>query len=145
MSARPILNKIINTIPMYVYYVPYGVPEDKLKEVCLNLEELEALNLKDKQGLNQTESAKKMGISRPTFHRLIKSARKKMVTAIIEGKALRFEGGNYIPDKHIEPVMCLNGAYHYRISRRDIPSEEEEYKISTIKCPKCGKRLVEFK
>ena len=145
MSPRPILNKIINNLPLYVYYVPHGVAEDKLEEISLTLEEIEALNLKDKQGLDQSDSAKKMGISRATFQRLLKSARKKMITAIIEGKALRFEGGNYISGKNIEPVKCLKGTYHYRIRKEDINSKEEEYKISSIKCPECSKRLVEFK
>ena len=145
MVARPVLNKIINTIPLFVHYVPHGVSEDKLEEITLTLEELESLNLKDKQGLDQSDSAKKMGISRATFQRLLKSARKKMITAIIEGKALRFEGGNYISGKNIEPVKCLKGIYHYRIRKEDIHSKEEEYKISSIKCPECGKRLVKFK
>jgi predicted DNA-binding protein (UPF0251 family) len=145
MSPRPVLDKIINTIPLYVYFVPHGVSEDKLEEVTLTIEELESLNLKDKQGLDQVDAAKKMGISRATFQRLLKSARKKLITALIEGKALKFEGGNYIPGKHIEPIKCLKGTYHYRISKEDIRNKEEEYKISKIKCQGCGKRLVEFK
>ncbi len=145
MSARPVLDKIINTLPLYVYYVPHGVSEANLEEVSLTLEELEALNLKDKQELDQVDSARKMGISRATFQRLLKSARKKIITALIEGKAIRFEGGNYISGKNIEPVKCLKGTYHYRISKEDIHNKEEEYKISNIKCPECGKRLVEFK
>jgi predicted DNA-binding protein (UPF0251 family) len=145
MSARPVLDKIINTLPLYVYYVPHGVSESKLEEISLTLEELEALNLKDMQGLDQVESAKKMGISRATFQRLLGSARKKIITALIEGKAIRFEGGNYISGKNIEPVKCLKGTYHYRVKKADIKNKEEEFKISKIKCKECGKRLVEFK
>ncbi len=145
MPPRPVLDKIINTIPLYVYFVPYGVSEDKLEEVTLTIEELESLNLKDKQGLDQNDSAKKMGISRATFQRLLKSARKKLITALIEGKAIRFEGGNYISGKNIEPVKCLKGIYHYRVRKEDVKNKEEEFKISKIKCPECEKRLVEFK
>ena len=36
-----------------------------------------------------------MNISQPTFHRLVLSARKKIADAIINGKAIRIEGGNY--------------------------------------------------
>ena len=145
MVARPILNKIINTIPLFVCYVPYGVSEKNLEEITLTLEELESLNLKDKQGLDQSDSAKKMGISRATFQRLLKSARKKMITAILEGKAIRFKGGNYIPDQYIEPVKCLEGNYHYRINKKELNDEDQEYKLSSMKCSFCGKRLVEFK
>jgi predicted DNA-binding protein (UPF0251 family) len=145
MAARPKINKIINTIPLFVYYVPHGVSEDKLEEITLTIEELESLNLKDKQGLDQNDSAQKMGISRGTFQRLLKTARKKLITALLEGKSIKFEGGNYIPDHHIEPIKCLEGTYHYRISRKDLEDKDQEYKISDIKCPSCGRRLVEFK
>ena len=145
MAARPKINKIINTIPLFVYYVPYGVSEDKLDEVTLTIEELESLNLKDKQGLDQNDAANKMGISRGTYQRLLKSARKKLITAILEGKAIRFAGGNYIPDYHIEPIKCLKGTYHYRVNRKELKDKEQEYRLSKINCPSCGNRLVEFK
>jgi predicted DNA-binding protein (UPF0251 family) len=35
-----------------------------------------------------------MGISQPTFHRLILSARKKIADAIVNGKAIKIKGGN---------------------------------------------------
>jgi len=86
-----------------------------------------------------------MGISRSTFQRILKSARKKVITAIIDGKALKFEGGNYIPDKDIIKTRCLKGTYHYRIKREDLKEKNQEYKLSKIKCPECGKRLITFK
>ena len=43
----------------------------------------------------QEKCAKKMNISQPTFHRLILSARKKISDAIVNGKAIRIEGGIY--------------------------------------------------
>ncbi|MBC8389659.1 MAG: DUF134 domain-containing protein [Actinobacteria bacterium] len=145
MSARPILDKIVNTIPLFVYYKPQGVSLDKLDELILTLEEIEAFNLKDRQDLDQIDAAREMGISRSTFQRLLKSARKKVITAIIEGKAIKFEGGNYIPDKNIIRKKCLKGNYHYHIKREDLKEEKQEYKLSKIKCPKCSKRLVTFK
>lgn len=145
MSARPILDKIVNTIPLFVYYKPHGVSLDKLDELILTLEEIEALNLKDRQDLDQKDAAREMGISRSTFQRILKSARKKVITAIIEGKAIKFEGGNYIPDKDIIKTRCLKGNYHYRIRKEDLKQENQEYKLSKIKCPECGKRLVTFK
>jgi len=145
MSARPVLDKIVNTIPLFVYYKPHGVSLEKLDELILTLEEIETLNLKDRQDLDQKDAARKMGISRSTFQRILKSARKKVITAIIEGKALKFEGGNYIPDKDIIKTRCLKGTYHYRIKREDLKEKNQEYKLSKIKCPECGKRLITFK
>ena len=82
MTARPVIDKIVNTIPLFIYYKPQGIPINKLDELNLAMEEIEALNLKDRQGLEQVEAARKMGISRSTFQRLLKSARKKFITAI---------------------------------------------------------------
>ena len=55
----------------------------KLKIETLSLEEIEALKLKDVENLKQ-EVCGKMGISRSTFQRIIKSARYKLVKSIIE-------------------------------------------------------------
>lgn len=52
-------------------------------------DEIEAVKLYLVDGLNQTESAKKMKISQPTFARIINSATKKLGEAIIKGKAIR--------------------------------------------------------
>lgn len=144
MCARPVIDKIINTLPLYVYYKPHGIPLDSLKEETLNLEEIEALNLKDNQGLDQKSSAEKMGISRSTFQRLLKSARKKTICSLVEGKAIKFEGGNYIQNEEIKKTKCLKGSFHFRIKKNDIKGKEQEYKISKIKCPRCGKRLIDF-
>jgi len=58
-------------------------------------EEVEALRLKEVEGLGQTEAAKKMGVSQPTFFRILASARKKTAEAIVTGKAIRVEGGSF--------------------------------------------------
>ena len=63
MSARPKIKKIVKTIPLYVYYIPQGVSFDRLDEVNLTMEELEALNLKDREGFDQSDAAKKMDLN----------------------------------------------------------------------------------
>jgi predicted DNA-binding protein (UPF0251 family) len=67
----------------------------ELEEVILSVEEFEAVRLKDLEGLEQEQCAKKMNISQPTFHRLVLSARKKIADAIVNGKAIKIEGGNF--------------------------------------------------
>ena len=81
--------------PDVVYFKPAGVPMRELEEVALTVDEFEALRLSDLEELSQEKSAKKMGISQPTFNRLVSSARKKAVDAIVNGKAIRIEGGSY--------------------------------------------------
>jgi predicted DNA-binding protein (UPF0251 family) len=81
--------------PGVTYFKPAGVRMAGLDEVVLTVDEFEAVRLKDLLGLEQEECAAKMSISQPTFHRLVLSARKKMAEAIVNGKAIRIEGGNF--------------------------------------------------
>jgi len=53
------------------------------------------LRLKDLEGLEQEECADRMQVSRPTFQRVLSSAREKVSRALVEGKAIRIEGGTY--------------------------------------------------
>jgi len=143
MSARPRIKKIVDSLPLYVLYKPMGVEEENLETESLTLEEVEALKLKDGQELKQVEAAKQMGISRSTFQRLLHSARKKVVNSLLEGKAIKFEGGNYIANENIISSKCTKGNYHFFIKKGDLKGQQ--YKLSKIKCPKCGKKLVDFK
>lgn len=72
---------------------PAGIPSRELEEVLLGFDEAEALRLADLEGLYQEAAARRMGVSRPTFSRIIESARRKTADAILNGKALRIEGG----------------------------------------------------
>ena len=54
-------------------------------------EEMEALYLVDNLGLYQVDAAKKMGVSRPTFARIIKNARQKVATFLMTGATLKIE------------------------------------------------------
>jgi len=66
-----------------------------LEEIHLTVEETEAVRLKDLGGLEQAQGARQMNISRPTFQRILASARKKVADALLNGKAIRVGGGNY--------------------------------------------------
>jgi predicted DNA-binding protein (UPF0251 family) len=81
--------------PGVTYFKPAGVPMAQLEEVTLSFEELEALRLQNIDGLGQEDSAKKMCVSQPTFNRVIKEARKKVTEALVNGKAIKIEGGDY--------------------------------------------------
>lgn len=56
----------------------------------LTLEEVEAMRLKNVQGLDQTEAAKRMKTSQSTFQRILQSAYQKVSEALILGRAIRF-------------------------------------------------------
>ena len=92
---RPRICRRVGFQPNVTYFKPAGIRIIDLDESILTVDEFEAVRLKDLLGLEQEECAKKMNISQPTFHRLILSARKKIADAIINGKAIKIEGGNF--------------------------------------------------
>lgn len=93
--VRPRLCRRVGFNPNITYFKPQGIPLRELEEIILAIEEYEAIRLKDLEGFDQEKCAKQMNISQPTFHRLILSARKKVSDAIVNGKAIKIEGGNF--------------------------------------------------
>jgi len=81
--------------PFHTFFKPAGIKSDELEQIILTIDELEAVRLKDLQGFEQEKAAGEMNISQPTFHRLLSSARKKIAEALINGKALKIEGGDF--------------------------------------------------
>ncbi len=92
---RPRIPRRVWLEPNVTYFKPAGVRMIELAEIILTVDEFEAIRLKDYEGLGQTKAAKKMGISQPTFQRIYESARKKIADALVNGKAIRIEGGPY--------------------------------------------------
>lgn len=90
---RPFCPRRISGRPGASVFKPIGVPMRELEEVVLTLDEFEALRLADLNGLYQEQAAEQMGVSRPTFSRVVDSAHRKLADALVHGKALRIEGG----------------------------------------------------
>lgn len=83
--------KILRTIAQdhsQVCFKPCGVKAKFLEKTVLDEDEMEALRLSDYEGYYQEECAKKMGVSRTTFSRLVNSAHKKIADALLHGKAI---------------------------------------------------------
>jgi uncharacterized protein len=92
---RPRKHRCIEFLPRHTYFKPAGVPLRSLNEVVLPAENVEALRLKDVEGLEQEECARRMGISRRTLARILDEARCKVTTALLEGMAIRIESGDF--------------------------------------------------
>lgn len=90
---RPILIREIETPPDATWFKPTGVPLRDLEEVILTFDEIEAIRLADAEGLYQEQVAEQMKVSRPTVGRILASARQKIADALVQGKAIRMEGG----------------------------------------------------
>lgn len=93
--VRPKKHRIVEIEPNATYFKPRAIPLTELEEVCLSFEETQALKLKFLDKLEQEEAAKKMQVSRTTFWRILSSAGEKVSDALINGKAIKIEGGTY--------------------------------------------------
>jgi predicted DNA-binding protein (UPF0251 family) len=89
--VRPFGPRILKGNPSVFYFKPQGIPLRFLDEVILAPDEFEAIRLYDCDNLDQITAAKQMGISQPTFARILQRAYKKIAQAIVCGKAIRIE------------------------------------------------------
>ena len=106
MGRQPLFRRV-NFLPQVTYFKPAGVPLSHLQEARLSIEEAEAIRLKDLEGLEQDDCAQRMRVSRTTFARILLLARQKMADALLNGKAIRIEGGNY--EMAVRRFRCGNG------------------------------------
>ncbi|MGB5925806.1 MAG: DUF134 domain-containing protein [Dehalococcoidia bacterium] len=127
--ARPEKLRCVAQLPNVGFFRPVGIPVNALQSVRLSLEELECIRLKDLEGLEQEECARQMRISRPTFHRILESARKKLADALINGKAIQIEGGNFELAQRL--FRCGDDGHEW-----SVPFETMAQKLP-LSCPKC--------
>lgn len=152
---RPRLCRRIGFEPNITYFKPAGIRMVELEESVLTVDEFEAIRLKDMLGMDQEQAAKKMNISQPTFHRLILSARKRIADAIVNGKAIKIQGGVYKTVPELKQPMrgmgrggrkrrgfggpamiCVCTACGHQITKqRGIP-------CASLVCPKCNNLMV---
>ncbi len=138
---RPRRFRRIGFQPNITYFKPTGIGMFELEETILTFEEFEAVRLKDFEGLEQEKAAKKMKISQPTFNRLLKEARKKIADAIVNGKAIRIQGGVYkmvIPRRAGRGLRAGIGAGRGRGRMGGFAAGPGGYCV----CPKCGTKAV---
>ena len=90
---RPRKPRFVSGYPTLTAFIPEGVPVSG--EICLSVEEFEAVRLSDFEGLDQESAANLMEVSRQTYGRILARARHHISQALITGKALRIEGGAY--------------------------------------------------
>lgn len=83
--------RCVGKMPAVTYYKPRGIPLRILEEVTLEPDEFEAIRLHDAEGLDHRQAAAKMGISQPTFSRILTGAYRKIADALVTGKAIRIE------------------------------------------------------
>ena len=93
IMPRPKICRRVHGEPYCTVFKPAGIPASALEEVTLTIDEFEAVRLADHEGIYHEEAAQKMNVSRQTFGRILETARRKVARVLIEGLALRIEGG----------------------------------------------------
>ena len=132
--ARPVSKRKIGYFPENYRFNPEKKCFDKDNKVVITHVELEAVRLSDSEGLDQSVAAKNMDISRGTYQRILASARKKIADAIVFGKSLSIEGGNYyLKDCN---AMCESCGFSWK-NPCDVLFYENQGK-----CPECGSKKI---
>ncbi len=94
MNGRPKKKRIIKERPESFRFSPRG-KKGKPDNVTLTLEGFEAIRLADLLGKKHEEAALSMNVSRQTFERVLKKARRTVSDAIVNGKVIKIWGGSY--------------------------------------------------
>jgi uncharacterized protein len=115
--VRPLNCRKIGCLPESNYFKPRGIPLSDLEEVVLTMDEFEAIRLADLEMLYQEKAAARMKISRQTFGRIVDSAHRKVAEALIEGKALKIEGGkiSMANDTAVRKFKCYDCEHSWEL------------------------------
>ncbi len=103
---RPRKHRNVKCNPAAYYFKPRAFPLSDLEEVILEIDELESLRLADFLAFSHEDAAEKMKISRATFGRIVEQARKKIVDAVLNGKAIKISDEMPAELKTKSPVKC---------------------------------------
>jgi len=125
--ARPFKCRRIGCEPEVSYFKPRGIPISRLDEVNLTVDELESIRLADLEGMYQDAAAERMNVSRQTFGNIVNSARRKIADVLVNGKAIRIEGGFY-QMAQMRKFRCSECAHTWEAGYGTLRPAE---------CPKC--------
>ncbi len=114
---RPLIKRCVGALPRSTFFKPAGVPAQELEQLVITLDEFEAIRLVDREGLSHEQAAAAMGVSRQTVGRVIERARGKVAEALVAGKAISIEGGQYrVVELDADECGCGRHQHHGRRS-----------------------------
>lgn len=93
--GRPKKCRWVETEPGVTFFKPRGIPLRSLQQIVITVDELEAMRLADFLEMTQEEVAQKMQVSRPTVTRMLSRAHRAVAEALVHGKAICIQGGDY--------------------------------------------------
>ncbi len=100
--GRPKKCRWVETEPGVTFFKPRGIPLRSLQQIVITVDELEAMRLADFLEMTQEEVAQQMQVSRPTVTRMLSRAHRAVAEALVHGKAICIQGGDYRVGQHCQ-------------------------------------------
>lgn len=123
--ARPRKRRRVCCMPQSNLFGSLNAAIDMEHIVTMTVDEYETIRLIDLEGFTQEECAKQMNIARTTVQGMYNTARKKLAESLVNGKALRIEGGEYkLCNEGENP--CGNGCLRRKCGRGFTEYNDEE-------------------
>lgn len=91
---RPRKCRKVCQLPAVRVFTPVDAASD-CPPVVMTVDEYETIRLIDHQGFSQEDCGRYMNIARTTVQQIYTAARKKLADALVEGRGIRIEGGDY--------------------------------------------------
>ncbi len=111
--ARPRKCRKVCQLPPNPGFIPV-CPQSRQDPVILNVDEYETLRLIDREGFSQAQCGDYMHIARATVQQIYTSARKKLADALVEGRPISIDGGDYRLCDGKEGVCHCGGCARHR-------------------------------
>jgi predicted DNA-binding protein (UPF0251 family) len=134
--GRPKKCRWVETEPGVTFFKPRGIPLRSLQQIVITVDELEAMRLADFLEMTQEEVAQRMQVSRPTVTRMLSRAHRVVAEALVHGKAICIQGGDYRVGQHCQDCgqwsiqgsgeSDLGGCTCQRTEDDDCPPETEK-------------------
>ncbi|NLI22716.1 MAG: DUF134 domain-containing protein [Clostridiales bacterium] len=120
---RPKKWRMVCCLPPVLEFVPVNTPCAADEIVVMTVDEYETIRLIDHEGFSQEECSGYMKIARTTVQLVYNNARKKIAAALVEGRTLRIEGGEYRLCEGKETYCGCGGCRRHRCGQ---PHPERE-------------------
>lgn len=122
---RPRKCRKVCCLPENNEFIPIRCRKEELETVVITVDEYESIRLIDNENFSQEECSEYMKIARTTVQQIYNNARKKIAYALVNGTALKIEGGDYQLCDGGESNCGCGGCNWHRI-KNNIMQEEKK-------------------
>ncbi|TYQ15648.1 UNVERIFIED_CONTAM: putative DNA-binding protein (UPF0251 family) [Acetivibrio alkalicellulosi] len=117
---RPRKWRKVCCLPENNLYGPLNMQYNEESVILMSIEEYETIRLIDLQGFMQEKAAEQMNIARTTVQRIYNEARLKLAEALVNGKILKIEGGDYMLCNGLEKSCGCGGCGRHRFGNQSL-------------------------